>query len=81
MLVTIYDQQSSRPNISHTIKAYLWMPEMGHGSTPIKINKIADGIYELSNIEFIMGGLWDLHFEFVDDNNTVVQEVVWDIYL
>ncbi len=46
----------------------LWMPSMGHGSAPTKIQPYQDaqgrtllGIYHVSNIYFMMGGDWDVN--------------------
>jgi hypothetical protein len=80
MLIIIKDQSGNRAKIEHDLQAFLWMPEMGHGSSPIKTTKIDDGIYELTNISFIMSGLWDMHFEF-KYNDIVVEEVIWDLNL
>lgn len=44
-----------------------WMPSMGHGSAPTRIQKSVDssgtpllGTYEVSNIYFTMGGDWQV---------------------
>ncbi|MEQ1664122.1 MAG: hypothetical protein ABL927_01950 [Bdellovibrionales bacterium] len=49
-------------------KVVLWMPSMGHGSSPTKIEQSLDqkgqpklGAYEISNIYFIMRGEWDVN--------------------
>jgi hypothetical protein len=80
MLVIINDHAGNRASIDYDLHSFLWMPEMGHGSVPITITKISDGLYELTNIVFIMPGLWDIHFEF-KNNNVVVEEVVWELNL
>mgnify|MGYP000376060174 CR=1 FL=1 len=43
----------------------LWMPSMGHGSAPTRIQRVLDpqgqpveGVFEVSNMYFIMGGDW-----------------------
>ena len=48
-------------------KVSLWMPDMGHGSSPTQIQKMFDkdgrpllGIYRISNIYFTMGGKWEV---------------------
>lgn len=46
----------------------LWMPDMGHGSAPTQIQRVLDaqgqpltGVYQISNIYFVMGGDWDVN--------------------
>jgi len=58
-----------------SFKIYLWMPSMGHGSSPVSIKKLASGDYEVNNVFFIMGGRWELRFNILK-NNEVVDEVI-----
>lgn len=60
--------------------AYIWMPDMGHGSYPISISKVSTGVYELTDIYFTMGGLWDFHLQLEENGNTY-DEVSWPITL
>lgn len=60
----------------YTISPYLWMESMGHGSSPIKIIRVADGIFELSEIYFSMPGDWQLHLQLLK-NNEAIDEVVF----
>ena len=41
----------------------IFMPAMGHGSSPVKITKLAVGEYEVSEINFFMGGTWEVKFQ------------------
>ncbi len=48
----------------------LWMPSMGHGSSPITTVQSHDsghqsipGVYEGSNVYFIMSGAWEVHVQ------------------
>lgn len=54
------------PLENQEFKAYLFMKSMGHGSSPIKITKLSDGIYLLEEIYFIMTGPWELHLALSD---------------
>lgn len=56
-----------------SVKAYLWMPDMGHGSSPIEILKINELNYYFSELAFIMPGLWVLHIEILQNNQVVDQ--------
>lgn len=51
-----------------TFQVLLWMPDMGHGSAPVTIDRVlaADGravtgSYRVSRMFFVMGGRWDVH--------------------
>lgn len=50
---------------SGNLKVYLWMPSMGHGSSPTTIEKVASGVYRISHLEFIMAGTWELRVEVI----------------
>lgn len=56
------------------VNARLWMKSMGHGSSPIKITKISDGIFLLEEITFIMPGEWQLHIELRDQFNHLIED-------
>lgn len=65
--ITLYSPESGTGTPSLILPplkfhAYLWMPEHGHGSSPIEITEV-DGSYLLSDIWFIMPGLWELRLE------------------
>lgn len=57
------------------LHVFLWMPSMGHGSSPVKINRTAAGEYEVTNVYFIMGGQWELKFQLLS-NGKVSDETV-----
>jgi hypothetical protein len=64
----------SRPlDANLSMHAYLWMPEMGHGSSPIEVNKINSTDYILNEIAFIMPGIWVLHIEILENNRIIEQ--------
>lgn len=58
-----------------TLSPYIWMESMGHGSSPIVVTKLAEGIFELSEIYFSMPGDWQLHLQ-LTNNNKVIEDVV-----
>jgi hypothetical protein len=49
-------------NIAETIEVELWMPSMGHGSTPITVEQLDIGTYRANRVFFIMGGDWEIRF-------------------
>lgn len=68
---TVNGPYSDLPGI---LKVVLWMPHMGHGSSPVKITKLANGEYKITNVFFIMQGQWEVRFS-VTKNNTVADEL------
>lgn len=47
-------------------KVILWMPSMGHGSTPTKTTRITQGHYRSEKVFFIMPGTWQIQFQFIN---------------
>lgn len=45
----------------------LWMPSMGHGSTPTKTARVDVGTYRSSEVFFIMPGEWEIKFHVRSD--------------
>lgn len=68
-------------DLPNTLHVYIWMPDMGHGSAPVKIKKIAPGEYEVTNIYFVMGGTWEVYFQILKNKDDVLDEVVLPITL
>jgi hypothetical protein len=55
------------------LKVELWMPSMGHGSAPVVIEPVLDpqgkavvGQYRVTNVQFIMGGDWEIRMALQD---------------
>lgn len=58
----------------------LWMPSMGHGSSPVTIERIDVGRYKASEIFFIMPGAWDIRYQ-LKSGTDVVEEKIQKITL
>ena len=56
-----------------TISSYIWMPDMGHGSSPIVVQQISTTTIQFTELAFIMPGLWTLHLE-INENNKVIDQ-------
>ncbi len=41
----------------------LWMPSMGHGSSPVRVSTLAPGNYRAERVFFPMHGSWELRFQ------------------
>ena len=58
----------------------LWMPSMGHGSSPVKVasakdvaGKTEEGIFEASEVYFIMPGDWEIWIQLKKGTQVVEQ--------
>lgn len=52
------------------LKVVLWMPDMGHGSSPVTMQDIGNNHYLVTDAWFIMPGQWTvkLNFDFGGEN-------------
>ncbi|MGZ3653457.1 MAG: FixH family protein [Bdellovibrionota bacterium] len=41
----------------------LWMPSMGHGSSPVTVDRLALGEYRATKVFFAMKGPWEIRFQ------------------
>lgn len=55
------------------LNVYIWMPEMGHGSSPVEMKQLNSTDFIFSELAFIMPGLWVLHVEILENNQVVDQ--------
>ena len=53
---------------------FLWMPSMGHGSSPVTLKKIATGVYDISDVYFIMDGDWQIRVQ-LKNASTIIEEM------
>ncbi len=53
----------------------LWMPSMGHGSSPTVVHPLDLGTYRASNVFFVMPGDWEIRFQ-MKEGATVRDEAV-----
>lgn len=80
MLLTFTEENDPNRTISpvHDPHILLWMPSMGHGSSPVTMTLVEDGIYRASEIFFIMPGPWEIRYQ-LKDGSRVVEEVIQKI--
>lgn len=77
-ILKFWDEQSSSesgPYIDplNTLSVVLWMPSMGHGSSPVTIEKLDTGVYRVRRVYFIMPGEWEVR-AFLKNNTTLVDQ-------
>ena len=51
-------------------KVVLWMPSMGHGSSPVTVERLATGLYRANRVFFTMKGDWEIRFQTASDQAT-----------
>lgn len=62
-------------DFNYTLKVKLWMPSMGHGSSPVKIRDRGDGTYKISDVYFTMPGHWQIRITLTDKDGRKIDEV------
>lgn len=62
------------------LKAVLFMPDMGHGSSPTKVEKISESSFKVSRMYFTMPGLWEIRLT-IKNENGVKETKVFTIQL
>jgi hypothetical protein len=64
-IFTLSDLASDRLDLKdhNPMSVILWMPSMGHGSSPVTVEKIAPGIYRAKKVFFNMKGDWEIQFK------------------
>jgi hypothetical protein len=53
------------------LKAFLWMPEHGHGSANVLIEGLPEDGFILSRLRYFMPGHWELHLQMWEDEEEV----------
>lgn len=57
------DQTPVETDLIGLPEVILWMPSMGHGSTPTRVERLDVGTYRVNQVFFIMPGEWDIRFQ------------------
>ncbi len=78
LMIILTDQDNAIIKDDIDIRVMLWMPTMGHGSFPVTVEKVSDGIYKAREVFFTMPGYWDVHFQ-IFENNVLKEEVLWGL--
>jgi hypothetical protein len=54
----------------------LWMPSMGHGSSPVTVSRVAVGVYRVSQVFFVMPGDWQIKIK-LKSGNVILDEATF----
>jgi hypothetical protein len=49
----------------------LWMPAMGHGSSPLTVTRLNTGVYHVTGVWFSMPGEWEIQIQIQDEHGDV----------
>lgn len=52
------------------VSVRLWMPGMGHGSSPVTVERTGPGEYRAAEVFFLMRGEWEIHIQVDDEGNS-----------
>ena len=58
----------------------LWMPSMGHGSSPVTVVALGGGAYRVSRVFFIMPGDWEIRVQ-LKDGAQIADQAVQSIHI
>ena len=58
-----FDQSVVLTDLPGDVNVLLWMPGMGHGSSPTKVQRLDVGTYRVTQVFFVMPGEWEIHFQ------------------
>lgn len=74
------DHKPQEPNA--TVFVELKMPEHNHGSSETVVSEMrGDGVYEVSNVYFIMDGKWDVNVYLTEPDGTVKEMQTFSLEL
>jgi hypothetical protein len=59
-----------------TVSILLWMPAMGHGSSPVTVTPQGEGVYSVSKAYFIMPGDWEVRVQLKQGHQLLEQAVL-----
>jgi len=70
------DESALEVDLESLPSVILWMPSMGHGSTPTQTLRIDQGTYRARNVFFIMPGEWEIRFQVRKGSDVLDQATV-----
>lgn len=58
-----------------SLKVILWMPSMGHGSSPVTVTRLSTGVYRVDRVFFSMPGVWQIRFQLIQAAAVVEEQI------
>jgi hypothetical protein len=65
---------------SGDVGVMLWMPAMGHGSSPVTVTAQGGGTYAVTKAYFVMPGDWDVRVQ-LKQNHQLIEQAVLSVKL
>jgi hypothetical protein len=65
------DQSQVLLDFPQALSVHLWMPSMGHGSSPVTITRLDVGTYLIEEVYFSMPGVWEIQIQLKDENGAI----------
>jgi len=77
MSLTFTDLEDSNRKLDPraSVAIVLWMPSMGHGSSPVTIERINVGEFRASDVFFIMPGPWDIRYQLKSGDDVLEEQI------
>lgn len=70
------DKSPLPQDLEGEIAVVLWMPSMGHGSSPVTVTKLDTGTYRADRVFFTMPGDWEIRIQRIVNGAAVDQAVI-----
>ncbi len=72
------DQSVVMQDFGDLVSVVLWMPSMGHGSSPVTVDRLDTGTFRASRVFFSMPGEWEIRVQ-VKNGSDVKDQAVLNI--
>lgn len=76
MIFTFYP--ATDPNVPQSpqanVKVKLFMPSMGHGSSPVTVTEILPGVFRADDVCFTMGGNWEIYIQLENAQGQIIEQ-------
>lgn len=73
------DQSPVPQEVSADVGVKLWMPSMGHGSSPVLVRRVDIGTYLVEDVYFSMTGDWDIQIQ-LNTETGLIDEVAIPVH-
>lgn len=75
-ILKIVKTDGSPAELEKLPEAELWMPTMGHGSSPTSVEKLSTGVYRVMSVYFVMTGPWEIKIKLTNQANVSETQVL-----
>lgn len=75
MDLEIVNATTKAPYQAQSVEVELFMPDMDHGSKQTTIIEPSTGVYRVSDMYFLMGGLWEVRVKITSPDGMTEQQI------